>query len=653
MSGSAAHVDGREAEENSMKKPVKPAPKGAAKKSAETPAKRATKGTPAPAAPQVVEMIRVDQIRPDPTQPRKTFDTSDIEGTLEVVDGQAVEGRGIVHPLIVQKIGGKTPYELFDGERRWRSARAKGLLEVPCLVQVIPDERVLEKQIALGVAQKGLLPFELADALSYLQSKTKKKGLRKLSADELALRVGLPSGRMVHRYLALAGLCPEARQAFDEGKISLAVALELATVSNPHLQASAVADVRERDIRTAKHLIHDRFHLRLAAESCGFDPADPTLPGGACASCPKSSASQRSLWVDSDETDDRCTDVECFETKKAETWNRRKASAEAAGAKIVEGAAAKELYPNGWDTNPQRNDLIDLDDDCPFDLVAFNPPEEATTDDEEKRPARTWRELLGVEARPEILAQDQRGKAHDLITYDQAADQLARAGRAVMAEEVKKAAALTSSTGEAGDVAPLPLSAHQRHRAACNAAGVEALGQILAEVELEEPINVWRFLAQSLCRQEAEYQDDDALEDHAEKRGFKRPEGDERDTWACDALLGWLDSPGLSLSEARDLVIELVICREGFPAASLKKSEFIAAARRFGVDYTALVNGRLVAAGLEAVVVEEEVATPPAPAPLGPIDRPCPRCKATVGTSCSGRGVGPGKFHKERLAGEA
>jgi hypothetical protein len=350
------------------------------------------------------------------------------------------------------------------------------------------------------------------------------------------------------------------------------------------------------------------------------------------------------LWVDSDETDDRCTDVECFETKKAETWNRRKASAEAAGAKVLEGSAAKELYPNTWDTNPSQDDLLDLDDDCPFDEDAA---------EKEKRPPRKWRELLGADAAPAILARDQRGGTHELMTLDQAGELLEQRGNVVMAEEVKRAAAVTSSTGEAGDVAPLPRSAHQLARTAYEAAGLEALGQILAEVELEDPVNVWRFLAQSLCRQEAEYQGDDALEGHAEKRGIKRPDGDERGTWACDALLGWLASPGLSLSEARDLVVELVICREGFPAPTLKKSEFIAAARSFGVDYTALVNARLVAAGLEAVVVEEEVAAPPAPAPLGPIDCPCPRCKATVGTSCSGRGVGPGKFHKERLAGEA
>lgn len=620
--------------------------KGAAKRPATSSAKKSSSGTPTPAAPRVVQMIRVDQIRPDPTQPRKTFDISDIEGTLDVVDGQAVEGRGIEHPLIVQAIGGKTPYELFDGERRWRSAKAKGLIEVPCLVDTIPAERVLERQIALGVAQKGLLPFELADALTHMQSMVKTRGHRKLSADELALRVGLPSGRMVHRYLALAQLCPAARKAFDDGKISLAVALELATISNPVLQAGAVEEVRERDVRTAKHMIHDRYHLRLVADSCGFDPADPTLPGGACASCPKSSASQRSLWVDSDESDDRCTDRACFDTKKAETWTRKKTAAQAAGAQVLEGAAAKELYPNSWSTEPERDDLVDLDDDCPFD-------EDAAV--EEQREPRTWRELLGAEAAPAILAQDQRGAAHELITYDQAADQLAKAGLAVMAEAVKKTASQavnTSEEGEEGEALPQRKNLHAAAKEAQDAAGVEALGQILAAFCFA-PLEAWRFVAESLCRQEAAYQSDEDLAVYTARRGIMRPAGDTRDGWHEEALLGWLASPGLSLSEARDLAIELVICREGFPALTMRKSEFIAATRFASVDYTALVNARRVAAGLEEVVVEEEVVAPPAPAPMGPIDQTCPKCKATPGTTCHGRGVGPGKHHKERLAGQA
>ncbi|MBQ7703654.1 MAG: ParB/RepB/Spo0J family partition protein, partial [Firmicutes bacterium] len=87
-----------------------------------------TAETAAPEPKDGVAYISIHNIKPNPDQPRKTFDKEKI---TELAD--SIRENGIIQPLIVSR-SGKT-YEIISGERRFRAAMEASLKEVPCIVR--------------------------------------------------------------------------------------------------------------------------------------------------------------------------------------------------------------------------------------------------------------------------------------------------------------------------------------------------------------------------------------------------------------------------------------------------------------------------------------------------------------------------------------
>lgn len=75
-----------------------------------------------------IESIPISSIRPNPYQPRKQFDETALEEL-----GQSIKTYGILQPINVRKLNGKT-YELIAGERRLRASKKAGLIEIPAIV---------------------------------------------------------------------------------------------------------------------------------------------------------------------------------------------------------------------------------------------------------------------------------------------------------------------------------------------------------------------------------------------------------------------------------------------------------------------------------------------------------------------------------------
>ena len=80
-----------------------------------------------------VRYISLNQIRPNPQQPRRSFDEDSLSELAE-----SIRSYGILQPLTVRRQG--TGYELVAGERRLRAAAMAGLREVPCLVAQVGEE---------------------------------------------------------------------------------------------------------------------------------------------------------------------------------------------------------------------------------------------------------------------------------------------------------------------------------------------------------------------------------------------------------------------------------------------------------------------------------------------------------------------------------
>ena len=81
--------------------------------------------------------VALDQIQPNPNQPRKSFEST----SLEELAG-SIRASGVIQPVIVRRVG--DGYQLIAGERRWRAARLAGLDRVPAIVREATDAESLE-----------------------------------------------------------------------------------------------------------------------------------------------------------------------------------------------------------------------------------------------------------------------------------------------------------------------------------------------------------------------------------------------------------------------------------------------------------------------------------------------------------------------------
>jgi ParB/RepB/Spo0J family partition protein len=305
-----------------------------------------------------VKRYHVDDIEPDPGQPRRlpadpearAAAVADIASTLRVNPATGVPdkpGEDIRDAIEIRKMPEDhpgRPWRIFKGERRWTAAKLAGFSSIPGIEVEIAERDVLREQLLEFGATKPLTPLEMADAVKRLVDAKPEKGHRRPSLDYIAERIGLGKlPRPVHEYLALASLGPVARAALAEGRLaSVRVALELAGIAEPEEQAKAAEEVSHQGARLgmatprALEWIRSKYHRRLAASP--FDTGSATLvpSAGACSSCPHNTATQAQLFAEND-GDARCTKPRCW----AEKLETHREIEEAKG----EGKPAREREP--------------------------------------------------------------------------------------------------------------------------------------------------------------------------------------------------------------------------------------------------------------------------------------------------------------------
>jgi ParB family chromosome partitioning protein len=106
-------------------------------------------------------MIPVEQIRPNPDQPRKAL------GDLRELS-DSIREKGVLEPLLVRYVPREDCYYIISGERRYHASRAAGLREVPCIEKTADDAETLEIGLIENIQRKDLTPFEEADGLHRL-----------------------------------------------------------------------------------------------------------------------------------------------------------------------------------------------------------------------------------------------------------------------------------------------------------------------------------------------------------------------------------------------------------------------------------------------------------------------------------------------------
>lgn len=167
--------------------------------------------------------IPLDEITPNPRQPREIFDEDALQ---ELVT--SIQEVGLLQPIVVRQIA-PSRYELIMGERRWRACREAGLEAIPAIVRATDDEKLLLDALLENLHRAQLNPIEEAAAYDQLLKDFN------CTHDQLADRIGR-SRPQVSNTLRLLKLSPKVQNRVAAGVLSAGHARALLSVEDAEEQ---------------------------------------------------------------------------------------------------------------------------------------------------------------------------------------------------------------------------------------------------------------------------------------------------------------------------------------------------------------------------------------------------------------------------------
>lgn len=183
--------------------------------------------------------ITIEQIKPNPEQPRKHFDEAALQ---ELAD--SIQEVGLLNPILVRPNG--SGYEVVHGERRWRACQLAGLETIRADVRDLDDETAFLIAFTENLQRDDLNAMEEAQALQALKDKFG------YSQAEVGARIG-KSQPWISGRLALLKLPDEVQDQVITRVISPSAARELSRIDDPEIQAN-LADKAAKGNLTVREL---------------------------------------------------------------------------------------------------------------------------------------------------------------------------------------------------------------------------------------------------------------------------------------------------------------------------------------------------------------------------------------------------------------
>ena len=202
---------------------------------------------------EVIE-IQLEELRPNPYQPRKVFNDEALKELSE-----SIKEHGVIQPIIVKKsIKG---YEIVAGERRYRASKLAGLDKIPAIVRNFTDEQMMQIALLENLQRENLNAIEEAIAYKKIQQALN------LTQEDLSKKVG-KSRSHVTNMLGLLRLPKEVQQEVADGKISMGHARALSKLESDD-QIIALANkiisenlpVRELEINLSSQEIEKKVKI--------------------------------------------------------------------------------------------------------------------------------------------------------------------------------------------------------------------------------------------------------------------------------------------------------------------------------------------------------------------------------------------------------
>ncbi|TDL94333.1 ParB/RepB/Spo0J family partition protein [Macrococcus brunensis] len=202
---------------------------------------------------EVVEQLKLDDIRPNPYQPRHEFDEMALAELAE-----SIKLHGILQPIIVKK--SVKGYDIVAGERRYRASKLAGKTDIPAIVKSMTDKQMMEFAIIENLQRENLNALEEAKSYQLLMDHLS------LTQVEAADRLG-KSRPYIANMLRLLNLPEEIKQLINDKKLSGAHGRTLLGLKN------------EADMMTiAKQVIKESWSVRQLEQYVKSLTSSPEQP---------------------------------------------------------------------------------------------------------------------------------------------------------------------------------------------------------------------------------------------------------------------------------------------------------------------------------------------------------------------------------------
>lgn len=194
--------------------------------------------------------INIDQIRPNPYQPRKVFDDTALQEL-----SQSIKQHGVFTPILVKKsIQG---YDLIAGERRLRASKLAGMSDIPAIIVDLNDQEMMEIALLENIQRENLNGIEEARAYEQLIQRLN------YTQEQLANRVG-KSREHITNTLRLLKLPEDVQEYVVQKKLSMGHVRALIGLKDENMIRKIAKQAIDQglSVRKVEQLVKDLQHKK-------------------------------------------------------------------------------------------------------------------------------------------------------------------------------------------------------------------------------------------------------------------------------------------------------------------------------------------------------------------------------------------------------
>ena len=198
-----------------------------------------------------IQFIPIDQIQPNPLQPRTDFNQAELSGLVD-----SLRTSGLLQPILVRRHD--SSFQIIAGERRWRAAQQAGLQSIPAIIREAHDTDMLELALIENIQRSDLNPVDRATAYGAYLSRlgvTQEQASHRLGQDRATIA----------NYVRLLDLDEQVRQFLAKGEISMGHARALLGLPEKadQLRLAKLVSAKNLSVRHTENLVRETRNASL------------------------------------------------------------------------------------------------------------------------------------------------------------------------------------------------------------------------------------------------------------------------------------------------------------------------------------------------------------------------------------------------------